>query len=246
MQFNRLICSGNAVLRYPMEKSRVSDIDKNVNIKIITKRTWRRALSYQRNYPLRIYFHPQTVNQEIYLHVLGRPTALRSVKVTIPLEQVHFETTRRLSNNIFGKELVCHKTNTNNTVYTAFALFSLVWFLGISETKIVLERITWRGLDQCDYRIERIFENDLQKYFQAEGFQGSIPGRGSEFFSSPSCPERLWGPPSLPSDGYRGFFARGKAVGAWSWPLTCNQCKGQECVELYLYSPIRLQGVVLS
>jgi hypothetical protein len=26
---------------------------------------------------------------------------------------------------------------------------------------------------------------------------GSIPGRGKAFFSSPRCPDRLWGPPSL-------------------------------------------------
>jgi hypothetical protein len=30
----------------------------------------------------------------------------------------------------------------------------------------------------------------------------SIPGRGWEFFSSPPRPERLWGPPSLLSNGY--------------------------------------------
>jgi hypothetical protein len=35
--------------------------------------------------------------------------------------------------------------------------------------------------------------------------RGSIPGTGWEFFSSPPlCPERLWGPPSLQSNGYGG------------------------------------------
>jgi hypothetical protein len=38
----------------------------------------------------------------------------------------------------------------------------------------------------------------------------------------------------------------GKAAGAWSWPLTSIYCRGQEYVELYIYSPIRLHGVVLS
>jgi len=33
--------------------------------------------------------------------------------------------------------------------------------------------------------------------------------------ASPQCPDRLWGSPSFLSSGYRG-----KAVGAWSWPLT--------------------------
>jgi hypothetical protein len=32
--------------------------------------------------------------------------------------------------------------------------------------------------------------------------RGSIPGGGWEFFSSPPRPERLWGPPSLLSNGY--------------------------------------------
>jgi hypothetical protein len=36
------------------------------------------------------------------------------------------------------------------------------------------------------------------------GFEGSIPGEGWEFFSSPPCPDRLWIPPSLLSNGYMG------------------------------------------
>jgi hypothetical protein len=36
---------------------------------------------------------------------------------------------------------------------------------------------------------------------------GSIPGGGWEFFSSPPRPERLWGPPSLLSNGYQGLFS---------------------------------------
>jgi hypothetical protein len=36
-----------------------------------------------------------------------------------------------------------------------------------------------------------------------------VPGRGWEFFSSPSRPEQLWGPHSLISNGYRGRFPWG-------------------------------------
>jgi hypothetical protein len=42
--------------------------------------------------------------------------------------------------------------------------------------------------------------------------QGSIPGRG-KIFSSPQRPDRLWSPPSLLSDGYRGHFTGCKAAG---------------------------------
>jgi hypothetical protein len=52
-------------------------------------------------------------------------------------------------------------------------------------------------------------------------------------------------PASYPM-GTRGSFPGGKAAGAWSWPLTSIYCRGQECVELYLHSPISLHGVVLS
>jgi hypothetical protein len=32
----------------------------------------------------------------------------------------------------------------------------------------------------------------------------------------------------------RGYFLGGTAIEAWSWPLTSIQCRGQECMELYL------------
>ena len=35
---------------------------------------------------------------------------------------------------------------------------------------------------------------------------GSIPCNGKKCFSPPSCPEQLWGSPSLLYDGYRGIF----------------------------------------
>jgi hypothetical protein len=36
----------------------------------------------------------------------------------------------------------------------------------------------------------------------------------ARFFSSSQRPDRLWGPPSLLTNGYRVFFTAGKVVGA--------------------------------
>jgi hypothetical protein len=41
--------------------------------------------------------------------------------------------------------------------------------------------------------------------------QGSIPGTGKGFFLYPLCPDQLWGPPSLLSNGYWGTFPEVKA-----------------------------------
>jgi hypothetical protein len=45
---------------------------------------------------------------------------------------------------------------------------------------------------------------------------GSSPSWSREFYYSPACPDRLWGPAILPSNAYQGS----KVVGAWSWQLT--------------------------
>jgi hypothetical protein len=52
-------------------------------------------------------------------------------------------------------------------------------------------------------------------------------------------------PTSYPM-GTGGSFPEGKAAGEWSWPLTSNQCRGQEKVDLYIDSPKRLHGVVFN
>jgi hypothetical protein len=38
---------------------------------------------------------------------------------------------------------------------------------------------------------------------------GSSPGKVWGFFFSPPCLDRLWGPPTLLSKGYQGFFPWG-------------------------------------
>jgi hypothetical protein len=67
---------------------------------------------------------------------------------------------------------------------------------------------------------------------------------GSRIFFSPSCPDRLCGPYILL--GNVGSFPGGKEAGAWSWPLTSNQCWGQENVDRYTHSPIWLHGIMLN
>jgi hypothetical protein len=43
---------------------------------------------------------------------------------------------------------------------------------------------------------------------------GSIPGRGKKIFSSPKCPYQLYGPFSLPLNGYHRQFYSGKVAKA--------------------------------
>jgi hypothetical protein len=67
---------------------------------------------------------------------------------------------------------------------------------------------------------------------------------GSRSFSSLRRPDRLWVPPSLLSNEYRGFFSWGKAAETWSWPHLQLVPRSRK-VDLYIHSPIRLHGVVL-
>jgi hypothetical protein len=53
---------------------------------------------------------------------------------------------------------------------------------------------------------------------------GSNPGRGKIFFFTPQHPYRIWGPPSLLSIGYDGYFPGDKMTGAWSWPHNSVYC----------------------
>jgi hypothetical protein len=59
-------------------------------------------------------------------------------------------------------------------------------------------------------------ENNIKecKHMEDYGiYWGSNPGLGKRFFSSPQCPDMLWGPPSLLSKGYGGF-SPGEVAGA--------------------------------
>jgi hypothetical protein len=61
---------------------------------------------------------------------------------------------------------------------------------------VVVKREGKRALERLRLR----WESDIKIGFK------EVPGGSWEFFSSPSYPERLWGPPSLLSNGYQGLF----------------------------------------
>jgi hypothetical protein len=63
----------------------------------------------------------------------------------------------------------------------------------------------------------RLQQEDLLRY----SYMPSIPGRDKGFFLWPLCPDQLWGPPSLLSNGYSGgfFLWELNLVWAWHWPL---------------------------
>jgi hypothetical protein len=76
--------------------------------------------------------------------------------------------------------------------------------------------------------------------------RSSSPGRVKNFLFSTSSRLAL-APTQPPIQWVLGAFSpRGKAAREWSWPLTSNYCRGQENVNLYIYFPIRLHGVVLN
>jgi hypothetical protein len=64
---------------------------------------------------------------------------------------------------------------------------------------------------------------------------------GNEFFRT--CPDRPGGQPHTVYNGYR-VFSGGKAAGSWSWPPTPLRAEVKERVELYLYSPLGLCGLL--
>jgi len=64
---------------------------------------------------------------------------------------------------------------------------------------------------------------------------------GGEIFRT--SPDRPWGPPSLLYNRYR-VFTGGKAAGAWRWPPVPSSAKVKERVELYLYPPLGLRGLL--
>jgi hypothetical protein len=68
----------------------------------------------------------------------------------------------------------------------------------------------------------------------------------SIFSCVPLRSERLWGPPSLLSNEYEGLFPWGESDRGLKLTAHLHLVPRSKCVELYLHSPIRLHGLVLS
>jgi hypothetical protein len=64
-----------------------------------------------------------------------------------------------------------------------------------------------------------------------------ISGGDWKFFSSPPRPERLWGPPSLLSNGYQGLSLGIKRPGREADHSPPSSAEVKECLELYFRSP---------
>jgi hypothetical protein len=74
----------------------------------------------------------------------------------------------------------------------------------------------------------------------------SIPGRSKIFSSSPQCPDRLWSPSSLLSNGYWGLCSLGWSDQGVNLTSHLYLVMRSRMVELYPHSLIRLYGIVLN
>jgi hypothetical protein len=69
----------------------------------------------------------------------------------------------------------------------------------------VAERILASQVEICLMDIVTTSAAQLEQWLgYGQDNQGSIPSRGRDFLSSPQRLDRLWDPPSLLSNGYRG------------------------------------------
>jgi hypothetical protein len=74
-----------------------------------------------------------------------------------------------------------------------------------SSRRILLHAVSYEYYDTRGYN--RDSSVGIETGYGLDGL-GSIPGRSKRDFFTPQRPDRLWAPPNLLSDGYRGFFPR--------------------------------------
>jgi hypothetical protein len=136
-----------------------------------------------------------------------------------------------------------------------FILVSLYGvLLLVSCPKPVLGVLSSRYITRGKYDIRwyrNVLGGRLSRYsYELQARQQGFDSRQvQEIFSPPQCLHRLWGPPRPYPMGIGGSFPGGNAAGAWSWPLTSIQCRGEEWWSYTshpLSTPIRLHSVETS
>jgi hypothetical protein len=127
----------------------------------------------------------------------------------------HLQALAQCAEKQFGSwEWMCPKWTitgcdvTFQQVYTSFRINSAIYTLPLSSTSPLNWTMGWAA----------------RVWFQ----------EGESFFSSPQCPDWLWGTLSLLPKGNQGSFSGYKVARAWSWPLTS------------IYCPIHLHGMMLD
>jgi hypothetical protein len=104
-------------------------------------------------------------------------------------------------------------------------------------------------------RISFRIHTDMMNGYESRGSAVAIaPGYGigvqisvgTRILTSPYRPDGSGAHPTSYPVGTESSLFWVKAVGACSWPLASNCCRGQENLHFYTHFPIRIHGIVLS
>ena len=103
-------------------------------------------------------------------------------------------------------------------LYLCFCAGFIIGTFSLHVNKYLLKLIKLL-LDYYYYLWRRRVASRYSDYATGWTIRGSNPGNGKTVFSK-KRPERLWNPPSLLLNGYRGHFQRAKQAGREVKPLT--------------------------